>query len=473
MNTTNKNVIEAATHPPNTSGVGERVYPHRWAWAGVRLGWQGDYTWHAGPQHATLVLGPPRSGKTTGIVAPAIAEAPGAVVATSTKADLVTLTLGWRQQRGRCWYFDPSGTTIAPPGVTPVRWTPLAGCETWSVAVTRARALAATTAAHGEQTHWVERGEALLAPLFHAAAVMGLDMVWVIRWVLQRDLTEPMRALARARADELAAATLAGIAETDERERSGILSTAARILAAYRSPEALATTENANFDPQAFVHSADTLYLVAPSQYQTHLAPLVVCLLDQIRHHTYQRHPSWPPLLFALDEAANIAPLPDLPSIVAEGAGQGLVTLTCLQDLNQARARWGTAAEGFLTLHGAKVALGGIADVPTLRALSYLAGNIDMQYTTRSGRPQSIFGDEISWAQHVQQRPRIPPDQINALPTGCAYLAHTTWAPRIITLYPPRPVPTKPLGADWWNQLVTAAKRFLGDDYAPQQRRRP
>ena len=438
------------------------AFPHPWYWAGIRLGWQGNYTWYSGPQHATLVLGPPRSGKTTGIVAPAIIEAPGAVVATSTKADLVRLTLAARQQRGRCWYYDPSGTTTSPPGVTPMRWTPLAGCDNWSTAVNRARALAATTSAPGEQSHWVERGEALLAPLFHAAAVMGLNMVWVIRWVLQRELSEPLRALARARADELAAATLAGIAETDERERSGILSTAARILAAYRSPEALATTEQANFDPERFVHTADTLYLVAPSQCQNHLAPLVVCLLDQIKHHTYQRHPSWPPVLYALDEAANIAPLPDLPSIVAEGAGQGLVTLTCLQDLNQARARWGTAAEGFLTLHGAKVALGGIADVPTLRALSYLAGNIDMQYTTRSGRPV-VFGDEVSWSQHIQQRPRIPPEAINALPSGWAYLAHTTWEPRLVTLRPPQPpmTPARPLGGDWWSSIIRTAKRFL------------
>ena len=461
--------------PDQPGAEGTETYPEPWYWAGVRLGWQGTYTWYSGPQHATLVLGPPRSGKTTGIVAPAIIEAPGAVVATSTKADLVHLTLAWRTQRGRCWYYDPSGTTTPPPGVTPMRWTPLAGCENWSTAVNRARALAATTSAHGEQSHWVERGEALLAPLFHAAAVMGLDMVWVIRWVLGRDLSEPLRALARARADELAAATLAGIAETDERERSGILSTAARILAAYRSPEALATTEQANFDPQRFVHSADTLYLVAPSQHQSYLAPLVVCLLDQIKHHTYQRHPTWPPVLYALDEAANIAPLPDLPSIVAEGAGQGLVTITCLQDLNQARARWGTAADGFLTLHGAKVALGGIADVATLRALSYLAGNIDMQYTTRSGRPIA-FGGEISWSQHIQQRPRIPPEAINALPPGCAYLAHTTWEPRIITLRPPQPhiAPVKPPGADWAHAITQIIKQFVaGGQTKTSTRRQP
>ena len=73
-----------------------------------------------------------------------------------------------------------------------------------------------------------------------------------------------------------------------------------------------------------------------------------------------------PPTLLALDEVANIAPIPDLPAMLSEGAGQGLLVLACLQDLSQARGRWGSAADGFLTLFGATVVFPGIADVATL-----------------------------------------------------------------------------------------------------------
>jgi len=41
--------------------------------------------------------------------------------------------------------------------------------------------------------------------------------------------------------------------------------------------------------------------------------------------------------------------------MVSEGAGQGVLTLACLQDLSQARGRWGGAAEGFLSLFGTTV----------------------------------------------------------------------------------------------------------------------
>jgi len=48
--------------------------------------------------------------------------------------------------------------------------------------------------------------------------------------------------------------------------------------------------------------------------------------------------------------------------------------LACLQDLSQARARWGVAAQGFPSLFGYTLVLPGIGDVTTLRALSALAG---------------------------------------------------------------------------------------------------
>ncbi len=43
-----------------------------------------------------------------------------------------------------------------------------------------------------EAAHWVERAEALIPPLLHAAAATGLALTWVLRWVLRADLDEPL-----------------------------------------------------------------------------------------------------------------------------------------------------------------------------------------------------------------------------------------------------------------------------------------
>ena len=50
------------------------------------------------------------------------------------------------------------------------------------------------------------------------------------------------------------------------------------------------------------------------------------------------------------------------------------MTLACLQDLAQARARWDREADGFLSLFGTKLVFPGIGDTRTLEAVSLLAG---------------------------------------------------------------------------------------------------
>ncbi len=345
------------------------------------------------------MLGPPRSGKTSSIVVPTVLGATGAVVSTSTKPDVLVSTAAARRTVGPCLLYDPSGTVDAPDGVQRVRWSPVESCRTWDDALLVARSLVGAARPGGTGRdgapggdHWTERAEALLAPSLHAAALDGADLATVLSWVDRRNAATALGVLDRngaTRAGDL----LAGIAATDEREQSGIWSTASGVLSAYRSEAALATTVAPDFDAAAFCASSATLYICATGRHQAVTAPLVVGLLTDVRTAAYRRAATEfgadrapadrrPPVVLALDEVANIAPIPDLPAMVSEGAGQGLLTLACLQDLSQARGRWGGAADGFLSLFGTTVVLPGIGDVRTLEALSALAG--EQEVHTRS-----------------------------------------------------------------------------------------
>lgn len=346
----------------------------------------------AGPEQAVLVLGPPRSGKTSSIVVPTVLDAPGPVVSTSTKPDVLRATFAARARHGPCLLYDPSGTVDLPAGVHPVRWSPVTSCGRWDDAMLVARSLVGATRpspgfsdrlAPGAD-HWTERAEALLAPVLHAAALDGADLATVLSWVDRRQAGRALQIL-DDRGATVAGDLLAGIAATDPREQSGIWSTASGVLGAYRSAAALATTVAPDFDARTFCDSAATLYVCATGRHQALAAPLVVGLLTDIRAAAYARlaegadtvmhgPTNAPPVVLALDEAANIAPVPDLPAMVSEGGSQGVVSLVCLQDLSQARGRWGGAAEGFLSLFGTTVVLPGIGDVRTLDALSSLAG---------------------------------------------------------------------------------------------------
>jgi type IV secretion system protein VirD4 len=369
---------------------------------------------YAGPETAVLVIGPPRSGKTSAVVIPSVLDSPGAVVSTSTKPDVMKATTVHRSRYGRSFLFDPFGTTELSWWMHQLRWSPVVGCESFDWATSVAHTLGSAArpgAAASESAHWVERAQALLAPLLFAAATRSLDMRSVLRWVMARDLREP-QAIVGASGHDMAGATLAGVAATDERERSGIFSTASGLLAAYRSEAVLTSTVRPNFDPVAFARSTDTLYICAPAQHQNQLAPLVVALLEQIAAATFARPPFAAPVLFALDEVANIAPLPALPALAAEGGGQGLVTLASLQDLSQARARWGPAAEGLFTLFGAKVILPGVADHRTLALISALGGQAEVPTTTVShyiGPRGRVLPSSSVSTIHL---PRLPVDAI-------------------------------------------------------------
>jgi hypothetical protein len=96
-----------------------------------------------------------------------------------------------------------------------------------------------------------------------------------------------------------------------------------------------------------------------------------------------------------------VAPLPRLASIVSEGGGQGVLTLACLQDLSQARSRWGASAEGFLSLFPTTLILPGIADRATLELLQHLAGKelAPSPHVQRDVKGR-VQGHSVSWVEH-------------------------------------------------------------------------
>jgi type IV secretion system protein VirD4 len=371
-----------------------------------------------GPEHGALILGPPRSGKTTALVVPNVLAAPGAVVSTSTKTDVLVATALARSRVGRCWLYDPSGTVEVAPGLSSLRWSPVTAGATWDGALLMARAMVrAARPGRGltDASHWTERAEALLAPLLHAAARTGADTATLMGWVNKRDASPALDALVSVGGGPSTAVDLlGGIAATDPRELSGIWSTASGVLAGYRSDAALAGSRTPNFDAADFVAATDTVYVCATGRHQDLVAPLVVGLLEDIRAAAYERagapgHRRAPTLL-ALDEVANIAPLADLPSIVAEGGGQGLLTLACLQDLSQARARWGDEADGLLSLFGATVVLPGIGDVRTLQAISARCGDreVAVRSDTRGKSGRRGRSRSITWT--TRREPRLGVD---------------------------------------------------------------
>lgn len=425
-------------------GIDPRAYgipPFR-----VLLGFKGRAWVTAPKQVGTLVIGPPRSGKTSGVIIPNILAWTGPVVCTSTRRDVLDACHGLRSKRGEVWCFDPVGLVASsmPGTVRRLDWSPLRGAEVFDTALARARALLAGAADGTEgRDHWRARGTQLLGALLHAAALAERPMSTVVEWAHAGRLDAAQHVCAQTHARQ-AATILRGIAQTPDRERGSIWSAVAGGLASFDDSTVLTSADRAStcaFASGDFLRHADSIFVVAPSDETTPLAPLVVGLVEEVRSEALRQSNAAGtldlPLLLALDEIATICPLPSFPQIAAEGGGRNIVLLAVLQDLSQAASRWGReAADGLLTLVGAKMVLPGLSDTDTLQRLETLIGKQWIEQISRSeSRSDRLFGDR-SWGTYRSetQQPRVPIAAIRCLPPGRALSIVNRSAAQVVRL---------------------------------------
>jgi type IV secretion system protein VirD4 len=356
-----------------------------------------------------VILGPSQGGKSTGINIPMLLTHRGPAVSTSTKRDVLEATYGARSRSGRIWIFDPSGEADPdelPDGVTWLRWSPLWSARRWDDAKMTASAMIGATPAGAENknpasVHWTICAERFLAPLMFAAALHPQCSVLDVRtWVNLSDFVTPMTILRAVAGNAehtahsgaaIAIEELQSVMNFDPRERSGVISTAQTVTNVYSYESTLRTCVDQNFDPDKFVASRDTVYVAASSRRQAATAPLVAGFIEAIQVATYNHNRLVPFLasnrasvLLALDEVANIAPVKDMPKYLSEGAGQGLQVVAYLQSLAQAQVAWPVQGRSLLDYFNVKVALGGLSDETTLKALSALCGDYDRKYVSHS-----------------------------------------------------------------------------------------
>lgn len=388
-------------------------------------------------RHSLLVFGPTQSGKTTGLAIPAILEWPGPVVATSTKGDLVQDTIGWRERLGHTYVFDPAGaTSFRSSG-----WSPLADCGTWAGA-TRAAwqlAMAGQASVAGDMAladFWFTSASKSLAPYLFAAARTGKRIGDVARWIDREERNEVLRVLRMVHPD--AAVAHEATFRREERARSSLFQVMQQILAAYLDPRVAATAERHEIVPAQLIDGGShTLYITAPHHDQARFRPLFATLIGQILTAAYEQvaasgEPLAAPLLLVLDEAANIAPIDDLPTVASTAAAMGLQVVTVFQDLAQVRLRYGQAAGTIVNNHRAKLVLPGVSDLDTLDLASRLAGEEEISRDSVT----TDVGGRRSTTRAAHWRRLLPPEHLRQLSNGRAVLLYGNLPPIRLRLRP-------------------------------------
>jgi len=403
---------------------------------------RGASVW-ASVEDSILLVGPPRSGKGLHVVINAILDAPGAVVTTSTRPDNLTATLKARERDGRpVAVFDPQHLAEGVPAG--LRWSPVRGCEDPLTAMIRATGLASGTglSAGGVEGggFWEGKTRAALQALLPAAALDGRPPSELFRWTL--DPTAAAEAVSILSNSSQAATgwaeSLEAMIEADPRTRDSIWQGVSLSLAALADPrvlDAVSPRAGEHFDPQTFLTGSGTLYLLATGAGAGASSALVAAFVEDLVE-TARRIAARsagarldPPLLLALDEIGNLAPLPSLPTLMAEGGGTGITTLPVLQSLAQARDKWGeNAANAIWDAAIVKIILGGASNSRDLADLSTLIGERD-EYTD-----STTVGDHGSRSaqRSVRRVAILPPDRLRTLPFGTG-ITMLRSAPPIVT----------------------------------------
>ena len=335
-----------------------------------------------------LAVGVPRAGKGEGFVIPAVLRHKGSAVVTATRHDTYMDTARARESIGPVFVFDPQGLV---PYAEKLRWNPVKGCEVPQKAILRARGFAGFAgvgaAVDGGGAYWEQVAASIIRSYLHAAALEGLGVEQLLDWSRRPAAREPVHILSRhpdaARGwdEDLAAST-----EVDPRHRDSIWATVRRAFDCFADPMVLEATrvDHDTFDPVTFLDQHGTIYLMGSPGAQHSVAPIVAALIEDIvdvaRHQAAasvtRRLESG--LVLMLDECANIAPLGDLPKLVAELGGLGITTAVILQSVASARTIWGEAGERALRdLANITLVWGGQKDIAFLEEISRLAGEHD------------------------------------------------------------------------------------------------
>ena len=397
-------------------------------------------------EDSTIAVAPPRGHKTAAVVIPRVLDAPGAVVTTSTKADVLLATSTRRATLGTIWVFDAEN--IACPFIPTwhrLRWNPLDGCQDPDVAIRRASALVGARPMGG-----VRNGD------FFSGAASGVLRCWLMAAALARHpITELNRWLHNLHdttpADILDShgsswgSDLRALAANPGGEMvGGVLGTLQLVLSPLASPSIVDACTPGPGEPfdfarpfriDDFLDSTDTLYLMTEGNADG-AGPFVTALVDEIMHQARRASQLRegerldPPLAMVLDEPANTAAMPNMPTYMSDSGGRGITLTLAPQGWSQMQRRWGTdGAKEIWNSATLALVMGGSKETQFLEDISRLAGEYDREKvsTTRGSGNRS--------RQHSQQTERVfKVGDLRLIPDGRALMLYQRLPAAVVQL---------------------------------------
>lgn len=393
----------------------------------------------------TCVIGPQGSGKTLSVLAPALLAAPGGALVSLTKPDDLFLSVHRRSREGRpVAVLDPFGLA---PGLPPLVWDPVAGCEDATVAERRAKAFAAGTlgsSVAGDAAARFYAGECakVLQGYFHAAALAGLDLDTLLQWVAQPLANDqPAEILRRHPQAEMHwHGLLHGALHGDDRTAGNTITTLQQAMGLFFQSSirrrCVPTADRPASNVATLIENGGTIYLLGREDPYSSAAPLMTAVAEHVLDTAKRLGETsrWgrlcPPFLACLDELPSTAPIPTLTTRLANERALGVSFILAAQTWRQLVVCYGEdRGRAILGLSNNVVVFGGGKDVAFNREVAELLGTTTHLQSHLNVKLARTYGDR-TWTP--QQVPVLEAAELRGLPTGTALLVADNCLPVIV-----------------------------------------
>jgi len=372
---------------------------------------------HYTGQRHLLTVAPTRAGKGVSTIIPNLLTYPGSAIIIDPKGENATITYDRRAAIGRSFALDPWGITGKPVA----RFNPLDLLTADSpTLIEDALLIADALVVHegGDSSFWADEARALIMGFLLHIATSPTEAETRTLGRLRDILTSTPDeladvGLAMAESDHpVVVSSAARLISKSENERSGVMSTAQQNTHFLESP---ALRENLAASDFRFADlKGDTpasVYIVLPvdrlTTYNRWLRMLIALGIADLA-----RNPAKParPVLFMLDEFAQLGRLKIIEDAYGLMAGLGIQLHAIVQDLSQMERLYEKGWQTFIGNAGA-IQIFGTRDLHTAEYISKMIGVTTRTLrSTSSSSGQGGGSSSTSWSP--TQRPLVFPDEL-------------------------------------------------------------
>jgi TraM recognition site of TraD and TraG len=389
----------------------------------------------------TGTIAPTQTGKSRGDLVHKALGSPGGLLCSTTKPDLLefaALARTRRRMAGPVLAFDVTGTTRWP---AQVQWSPIAGCHDLRRAYQRAHTMVEAAAVNltevnsGNDRVFRERATMVVAAYLLAAELYGCGVGALVRWAIGKPPSTEPADLLEPHYPELARnlrAEIGMVAQTSD----AVWLSVRRVIEPFLDPNLLALCSpraGHGFDARTHIAQGGSLFLIAGQHQAAHAVPVLTALAEHWLTTAQQmalQYPTRrldPPATAVLDELPNATPIPQLPDIISDSAGRGVIVHWAAQSVAQLEDTFTPVRARQLLDNTTTMSIwGGLKDERTLQWMSTLTGHREQMRWQQHSEALMAPGRTSLGTETV---PTYRPGEVRTLDPGRVLVIHRNLNP--------------------------------------------